>query len=116
MIVFRHELKAFLEANLEELFPTCTATACLVHRFIVSQHPQFNGTVTSRYIRQVLVSGLDVEFTDNPAWLAVFIRKVDLQGVLRQEQDIHNTITGGEALSILDDIPTTIQLPTQDIP
>lgn len=111
MIIFRHELKAFLEANFDELFPTCTACDCPVAQFLRAQNPNFNGTVSKERIREYkadVVGGVTgtVEMTDNPAWLIEFIRQVDLRGVLRHAHHTCNTITGGEALSILNDVPS----------
>lgn len=115
MIVFRHELKAFLERNLEEVFPTCTACGCVVAKFVQEQHPNFIGTVAAKRIREYKADS-GIEMTDNPPWLTAFIVKVDSVGYVREQYNMTNTISGAEALEVLTACPEDLAIQRSSMP
>lgn len=102
MLVFRHELRDFLKANLDRAFMTCTAHGCVVFQFIKTKDPRFIGSVTSKRIRQYTAEG--VVTTDTLPWLLAFIVQCDLHGVrnITNPKGSPAPITGQEALELLE--------------
>jgi hypothetical protein len=105
MLVFRHELKEFLQANLDRAFMTCNAHACPVFEFLKFKEPNFVGSVTAKRIRRYSAD-VGVEVNETRPWLKAFIIHCDLHGVrdLREGSN-PQPITGREALALLDGVP-----------
>lgn len=105
ILVFKHDLRKFIEANLEIEFPTCNGRACLVHQFILSKHPEFVGTVTAKRIREHTAAD-GVQTLDCQPWLKEFVTEVDMIGVRGVEAGarfpIH--VTGRQCLDVLNAI------------
>lgn len=106
-LVFRFELKQFLDDNRDREFPTCNGRDCVVAQFLRHKDPTFNGSVSAKRIRNL--SGDGVETLDNQPWLKEFIGEVDMEGIRHVQHapcyPHPQFITGATALRLLEGIP-----------